>query len=466
MLETAKQEKLYKQYQSQDDTVRIDESELKKMNRPFTPLGKIFSLITIVLLIFAISRYTARSEYLYALGGMMLAWLLIKQALALFYRPSKAELTQDYKVSVILTCYNEQPSAIVSVLENILALDYPVHEVLFLDDGSKEPLAYEVAKSFAEDHKDIPNAPKFQIIRFAENRGKRAVMMDGFLKASGDYLFMLDSDCEILPNALTELLRPFEDGKTTSVVGNIGVLNRRKSILTRLQSITYFGAFQLGRAAQSVTGNVIICSGAFSLHKKEFILDHLEEFEDVKFCGIRCSSGDDRSLTALSRLSGGKTRYQNTAYCETVVPDKWKTFQKQRRRWQRSGYLGSLKAIRMMVFKRPLFSFWSFAEAYFWLIATVLFILAIRQRGFYIDIVDIVAYYIVIAYKQNIFYLFYKPLRFIIAPLYLFVYGVSLTITRIHAIVTILNDDWGTRQTKEEKAFPQVTETTDQKTVA
>jgi len=442
-------EKLYEQYRKETTTIHADEA--KKMNRPFTPLGKLFSLITIVLLVLAIWQFTARAESFYLLGGMMLAWLIVKQVFALLYRPCKRELTQDYKVSVILTCFNEDPQSVVSVFENVLALDYPVHEIIFLDDGSKDPLAFEVAKSFAEDHQHDPNAPRFQVIRFEENRGKREVMIDGFQLASGDYVFLLDSDSEILPNALTELLRPFEDGKTTSCVGNIGILNKKENFLTRLQAISYFGAFQLGRAAQSVTGNVTVCSGAFSIHKRDSILERLEEFKDSTFLGIRCSAGDDRSLTSLSKLAGGKIRYQSTAYCETAAPNTWRKFQKQRRRWQRSGYLGSLKSIREMFPKRLGFLFWTFAETYFWLIATVLFVLAVLERGFYVDVRDIVLYFIIIMYKQNVFYLFYKPIRFFIAPIYFLAYGISLTITRIHAAVTIANDDWGTRAVKEKE---------------
>lgn len=215
-----------------------------------------------------------------------------------------------------------------------------------MDDGSKETLAYEVAKSFAEDYQDKENAPLFQIVRFEENRGKRELLADGFQMVTGDYVFLLDSDSEILPNALTELLRPFEDGKTTSCVGNIGVLNRKDNFCTKMQQIKYFGAFQLGRAAQSVTGDVIVCSGVFSMHKMDFILANPEEIKATEFLGITVSAGDDRAMTALSRMSGGKTRYQNTAYCETEVPNTWSKFIAQRRRWQRSGYIGSLTAVR------------------------------------------------------------------------------------------------------------------------
>ena len=94
---------------------------------------------------------------------------------------------------------------------------------------------------------------------------------------------------------------------------------------------------------------------------------------------------------------------------------------------------------------------WTFAEGYFWLIATVLFILAVIARGFYMDPMDIILYSIIIMYKQNVFYLFYKPLRFLLAPIYFLVYGISLTVTRIHAAITIANDDWGTRAVEKEE---------------
>jgi len=457
MLLGRQEEKLYERYRQKSSTLNLN--EVRKLNRPFTALGKVISLLFILLCVLAIWRLTARGEYVFLLGGIMFAYLVFKEFFALLYIPSKLELTKEYKVSVIITCFNENPISVVSIFRNILALDYPVYEILFLDDGSADSLAFDVAKSFAEDHSDNPNVPSLQIIRFEENRGKREVLIDGFKRAKGDYLFLLDSDSEILPDCLTEMLRPFEDGKTTSAVGNIGILNKQDNFLTRLQSIGYYGSFQLGRAAQSVTGDVTICSGAFSLHKKDFVLECLEEFKKDVMFGIPVSAGDDRSLTALSKISGGKIRYQSTAYCETEAPNKWRKFQSQRRRWQRSAYLISLKSIRDLFPRHLWFSFWVFAEAYSWLIATVLFIIAVLTRGFYFDLIDVALYYIIISYKQNGFYLLYRPIRFLLVPFYFLAYGFSLSYTRIHAIITIKNDGWGTRGSgKKKKAESVMTE--------
>ncbi|MCL1788022.1 MAG: glycosyltransferase family 2 protein, partial [Defluviitaleaceae bacterium] len=443
--------KLYEQYRNPDKT-RIDPDILKRVNRSFTWWGRLLVLLASVLYIMAIWHFTARSSAWYLLGGIMFVYMLIKKACALLYRPSKAELTKDYKVSVILTCYNEDPQAVVSILDNILELDYPVHEIIFLDDGSADPTACQVAQSYADDHKDRPGAPIYQILCFEKNRGKRAVMTDGFKAATGDYVFMLDSDIEILPNALTELLRPFEDGKTTSVVGNISVLNRQ-NFLTKMQAMTYFNAFQQGRSAQSIFGDVIVCSGAFTLHQKAFIMAHLQEFKESKALGVTVSSGDDRQLTSFSRMSGGKTRYQNTAYGETMVPATWRKFQAQRRRWQRSAYICSLTTIRDLFPRKPLFMLWSFAEAYFWLIALILTIVtAIATGGFYFDWRDFLIFTSIALLMHNGFYLLYRPLHFFLVPLYTLVYGISLAFTRVHAFVTLGNDGWGTRNVEEDEA--------------
>ena len=444
------QGELYKQYRK--STPKIDGNEVKKLDRPLTVFGKIVSVLFMGLCIVIIWRFTVRSDHWYFLGGIMFVYLLIKEFFALLYFPCKKSLTKEYKVSAIITCYNEKPESVVSIFENIMDLDYPLYEVLFLDDGSKDPTAYEIAVSFAEVHQNTEGAPLFRIIRFKENRGKREVLIDGFKYANGDYIFLLDSDSEILPNALTELLRPFEDEKTTSCVGDIGILNKNENFLTKLQSISYYGSFQLGRAAQSVTGDVAICSGAFSIHKKAFITEHLSEFKKCEMFGINVSSGDDRSLTTFSKMSGGKTRYQSTAYCETQVPSTWKEFQKQRRRWQRSAYIGSLRSIKNMFPKSLWHLFWVFGEVYFWLIATVIFIVSLLFHGFNINFIDITIYFVVLMYKQNAFYMLYNPIRFLFVPVYFFVYGVSLAITRLYAAFTIKNDDWGTRIGKKKEA--------------
>jgi len=441
---------LYKNYR--ESKMSINEEEVRKLNRPFTPWGKLVLVSFFLVYLFIIWEFTARGGQWYFLGGLMFFYLIVKKGLALLYKPSKNELTKDYKVTALITAYNEKPESVVGILDNLLALDYPVHEILLLDDGSKDSLAYEVAQSFAADHQG-EGVPQFQIVRFEENRGKMEVLREGFRRAQGDHVFLVDSDCQIMPNALTELLRPFEDDKVNSCVGNIGILNKGENFLTKLQSLKYFGAFQMGRAAQSMTGDVVICSGAFSLHKRDFLLEHIDEIEPANVCGITVSAGDDRTITALSRMSGGKTKYQSTAYCETEAPNTWKQLLSQRRRWQRSSYLVSLSSIKRTLTKRPIFAFWTAGESYLWIVTTAMVIMALLSRGFYFNLRDLVIYFLAISAAHAGFYLLYRPVRFLLVPVYSFIHGIFLTVVRVYAALTIRNDSWGTRQASQEKSL-------------
>ena len=172
---------------------------------------------------------------------------------------------------------------------------------------------------------------------------------------------------------------------------------------------------------------------------------NLEEFKMTKIFNIALSTGDDRALTSFSKMSGGKTRYQNTAYCETDVPTTWRKFAIQRTRWQRSAYVGSLTAVRDLFPQKIWFVFWSMADSYFWLIATVIFLISVMARGLYFDVRDVILYHFIIMYAHNGFYLLYRPFQFLFVPVYSFVYGLFLTYTRIAAAITLKNDNWGTR---------------------
>ena len=447
--------KLYELYRNNDeDKYEIDPKEVKRANRPFTWWGRVIIIISAFLYIFLMWWFTHQLHGLFMMSGIMLIYLVIKKTFAVMYRANKKELTKEYNVTTIITCYNEDPASVVKVFDNILSLNYSVKEIIFLDDGSSEDIAYRVARSYAEDPQNKRDGLEYKIIRFTQNRGKRAVIAYGFTIAKGDYLFMLDSDSEILPNALTELLRPFENEKTNSTVGHIGVLNRNHNFVTKMQAFTYYGAFQLGRAAQSVFGNVIVCSGAFSVHKKEFILKDLESIRAKKYFGIPCSSGDDRELTCMAHKTGGKTVYQNTAYCATMVPTTWKALKNQRRRWHRSGYLVSLDIIKDIFPKHLGFLAWTFAEAYLWMIALIIFLVRFFTVGASFNWYIILIFTLLVMFKHNSLYLLYRPLHFILLPIYTMVYGVFLMFIRFYTLATIRFDGWGTRTVENKNEEP------------
>ena len=60
-------EKLYEKYRK--ETTTINKNEVRRLDRPFTVLGKIISVLLLALCLMAIWTFTARAQQWYLLGG-------------------------------------------------------------------------------------------------------------------------------------------------------------------------------------------------------------------------------------------------------------------------------------------------------------------------------------------------------------------------------------------------------------
>jgi glycosyltransferase involved in cell wall biosynthesis len=89
--------------------------------------------------------------------------------------------------SIIIPLYN-RPQEIKELLETLTLQTYRQFEVLVIEDGSKDDAA-EIVKSFA-DKLDVKYFVK-------ENTGQGFTRNYGFVRATGDYFIIFDSDCLI-----------------------------------------------------------------------------------------------------------------------------------------------------------------------------------------------------------------------------------------------------------------------------
>lgn len=387
------------------------------------------------------------------------SYFLFKLLLSLMYKPVTEEPEDGLKVSVVMPCYNESAETVRECIESILAQDYPVYEILFIDDGSKDLSAYKEVlklKSKLEEHKlmagesyvylpSTSHYPKVKVHRFDRNRGKRQALAWGIEHAKGDFVFLMDSDGYIFPDTVRELLKPFRDPKVNAVVGHINARNAYKNFMTKLQDVFYDAAFRVGRAAQSVTNCVIVCSGALSMYRKDAIRPHLELLTNETFLGAPCVNGDDRRLTYIA-LKSGKTKYQETAHCLTNVPESlWKFF-KQQVRWNRSFYRW-IKALPLAA-KNPFIALWVIGEGIIWLFfgASIFASIAtINKTGLTIFFIYSLAYLVLASFSKNVFYLLKHPFIFLLSPLFAVVRTILLYPIRLVALLTIRDGNWGTR---------------------
>lgn len=113
------------------------------------------------------------------------------------------------KISIIVSCYNEEESIPLfydemnSVSKQMNHVDF---EFLFINDGSKDN-TLKILKELAKKDKRV------RFISFSRNFGKEAAMYAGLENATGDYVTLMDADLQDPPSMLPAMYKYIkEDG--------------------------------------------------------------------------------------------------------------------------------------------------------------------------------------------------------------------------------------------------------------
>ena len=106
------------------------------------------------------------------------------------------------KISVIISCYNEEESLplFYKEMERVRKQDFEDvdFEYIFVNDGSKDKTLEEIKALRKEDK-------KVRYISFSRNFGKEAAMMAGLEAAEGDYITLMDADLQDPPSLLRKM---------------------------------------------------------------------------------------------------------------------------------------------------------------------------------------------------------------------------------------------------------------------
>jgi cellulose synthase/poly-beta-1,6-N-acetylglucosamine synthase-like glycosyltransferase len=280
-------------------------------------------------------------------------------------------------ISLIAPAYNEGPNIIESV-RSLLALEYPLFEVIVVNDGSTDSTlqklieAYDLKKTNRVFRRSVESAPVLGIYMSPKEpklvvvdkvNGKKADAMNAGLNIARYPLFCaIDADSILDRDALLKVVRPFhEDPERTVGVGGIirvsnGCVVKRgqvhkigmpRNFLARFQVLEYVRAFFGGRMGMSMMNCLLIISGAFGLFRKDIAL---------KVGGYRSGAiGEDIDLVIRLRryLHDHKIPYRITfvpdPVCWTEGPENLRVLAGQRNRWHR-GLIEVLFLYRRMLF--------------------------------------------------------------------------------------------------------------------
>ena len=136
-------------------------------------------------------------------------------------------------LSVVLPSYNEEEMVPVAArtVHEILAAEGIDHELLFVDDGSRDATWQRIREAAA-------SVPAVRGVHFSRNFGKEAAIFAGLNEAKGDCVAVIDCDLQHPPEKLVEMYRLWEQG--FEVVEGVKSDRGKESVMHRFAAKTFY----------------------------------------------------------------------------------------------------------------------------------------------------------------------------------------------------------------------------------
>jgi cellulose synthase/poly-beta-1,6-N-acetylglucosamine synthase-like glycosyltransferase len=279
-------------------------------------------------------------------------------------------------VSILVPAFNEEANVVENV-RSLLMLDFPLFEVILVNDGSSDRTlevlieAFDLkrsARSFeysvsCKSIREVYESPTHtNLVVVDKVNGGKADALNAGLNLSLYPLFCaIDADSILESDALLRLVRPFIEapGVTIAAGGVVRVANgcdvkagrvREVRLVRRalplIQIVEYLRAFLFGRMGWSGSNSLLIISGAFGLFDKRAAL--------VVGGYATDTVGEDMELVVRmhrylhDRNQPYRVGFVPDSICWTEVPESLRVLRRQRTRWQR-GLIDTLWRHRAMM---------------------------------------------------------------------------------------------------------------------
>lgn len=272
------------------------------------------------------------------------------------------EMPELVPISIIAPARNES-AVVLESLKSFLSLNYPVFEVILVNDGSTDDTLEKVIKEYRLQKSNYPIRiqvpcatirgiylnPDFPnlVVVDKESAGNKADASNAGINISRyPYFVGMDVDCLLDEDSLIWISRHFMANQNVKAVGGvirlsngnsiqngriIGRVTLSKNSLVRFQTVEYFRSFLVGRMFWSSINALLIISGAFGAFEKETVIA-------VGGYSLK-TAGEDMDLVVKIHkyLKKNKKKYKiifsPKAISWTQAPESLQDFKRQRRRW-------------------------------------------------------------------------------------------------------------------------------------
>lgn len=379
-------------------------------------------------------------------------YILSRFALAYFYDPKNIQRKyfSDQHLPTIsfgVPSKNEAENIRETILR-IAGSDYPKDKfnIIAINDGSDDSTLEEMMA--AKDIVEGAGGVNVKVIDWKVNRGKRDGMAECVKQSDKDIIIFIDSDSFVEKNTARELVKYFKSDNVAAVAGHAFVANGDDNFLTKMQEVRYFVAFKAYKAAEALFGCVTCCSGCCSAYRRSCLLEVMDPWLNQEFLGVRCTYGDDRSITNYLLEKGYDALYAPEAEVRTFVPNTWGKFMKQQLRWKKSWTRESIKAGKFIWKRNPIASISYYLGVLLPLLAPFVVLRAIvwfpymtgRFPWFYLIGLMLMA----LAYGLY-YYIHIKDRKWVYGVAFAAFYTIVLLWQLPYAVFRLRDSSWGTR---------------------
>ena len=267
-----------------------------------------------------------------------------------------ASLVYYPQIAIIIPVYNSQYT-LEPCLRSLEAQDYPMERmnIIIVNNGSTDQ-SFQI---YARLQSELSLQMHWHTII---NHGKAWALNAGIHLSHGTYIFNVDSDVVLAPDAIRKVVEALDSNPDLgAVTGAVQVLPAPKNaprylkILAECEFFEYLTAFNVGREQQTWLRSLYTLSGAFSAFRREILLQtYLYSQETV-------TEDTDLTFEIYERFRNYRVGCVSQAVAYTHPIDSIGRLYGQRVRWQRGQMEVSARHAGLM--KRPIWALRGFSPA-------------------------------------------------------------------------------------------------------
>ena len=230
-------------------------------------------------------------------------------------------LSEYRPVSILVPCHNEA-SNIEDTVEALLAIDYPLFEILLIDDGSTDASPQMLDAMARKDN-------RIRVVHLAKNQGKAVGLNTAAIVARYDYFLCIDGDSLVDPHCLHWMMRHLVNSPRVGAVSGNPRIRTRSTLIGRIQVGEFSSIVGLIKRAQRTYGKMFTVSGVMVCFRRAAL-------HDVGYWNPDALT-EDIDISWRLQMRHWDVRFEPSALCWILMPETLGGLWRQRLRWSMGG---------------------------------------------------------------------------------------------------------------------------------